>query len=42
VIDIHETLDLYEQPVDQPEIAAGNSRDRGDCLSIGKIGAIEA
>jgi hypothetical protein len=28
--------------VDQPEIAAGNSRDRGDCLSIGKIGAIEA
>jgi hypothetical protein len=42
VINVHETLDLHEEPVDQPEIAAGNSRDRGNRLSIDKIGAIEA
>jgi hypothetical protein len=40
-VDFEDAPDLHEQSVQQPEVASGDPRDRGDRLGIGEIGVVE-
>ena len=41
LVDLHDPAHLSEEPVDEAEVAAGNSRDRGDGLRVGEVVGVE-
>lgn len=41
LVDLHDPAHLGEEPVDEAEVAAGNSRDRRDGLRVGEVVGVE-
>ena len=41
LVDLHAPAHLSEEPVDEAEVAAGNSRDRRDGLRVGEVVGVE-
>ena len=41
VVDFHYSFDLGEEPFEEPEVAAGDTGDRGDGLSVGEVVGVE-
>lgn len=41
LVDLHDPLDLGEQPMQEAEIAAGDAGDRGDGLRVRKISVVQ-
>lgn len=41
LVDLQYAGDLGEEPFEQPEVAAGDSLDRGDCLGVGEVVGVE-
>ncbi len=41
VVDPQDAFGLYEQAVDEPEVAAGDAADGGDGLGVGEVGQVQ-
>ena len=41
VVDLHDAVDLDEQPLDEPEVSAGDAGDRGYGLGVGEVVWVE-
>ena len=41
VVDFHYSFDFWEEPFEEPEVAAGDTGDRGDSLSVSDVFGVE-
>jgi hypothetical protein len=41
LVDLQYTGDLGEEPLEEPEVSAGDPFDRGDCLGVGEVVWVE-
>jgi hypothetical protein len=41
VVDAQDAFDLDEQPVKEPEVAAGDAGDGGDGLAVGEVSVVQ-
>jgi hypothetical protein len=41
LVDFQDAGDLWEESLQEPEIAAGDAFDRGDCLGVGEVLGVE-